>query len=111
MKKILRPSFTKSDLIEEVSTQYKNLTKEQAKRIVNCIFDSMKNALSEKKRVEIRGFGSFGLKSYDAHQGKNPQTGEMIYIKSKTLPFFRVGKLKNNVTLDSSMSQRENSSE
>lgn len=105
MKKNSRPSFTKSDLIEEVSRRYKNLTKEQAKRAVDGLFDSMKKALSEKKRVEIRGFGSFGLKSYKARPGKNPQTGEVIHIKPKILPFFRVGKFRNHITSDQDESQ------
>ena len=96
-RKSRRPSFTKSDLINEVGKHHKNLTKEQAKCVVNCIFNSMKKALSKKNRVEIRGFGSFGLKKYKARPGKNPQTGEAIHIKSKTLPFFRAGKLKDSV--------------
>ena len=97
MRKTKRLSFTKSDLIEELNAQYRNLTKEQAKCVVSCIFNSMKKAMSKKKRVEIRGFGSFGLKNYDARTGKNPQTGQLIHIDSKTLPFFRMGKIKDYI--------------
>ena len=96
-KKSKTHSFTKSDLIQEVCHQYKDLTKDQAKLIVNCIFNSISSFLSEKKRVEIRGFGSFGLKTYKARFGKNPQTGEVIKIQSKTLPFFKVGKFKQEI--------------
>lgn len=96
-KKVSKPSFTKSDLIQKICDQYNNLTKEQAKRIVNCIFDSISSQLQNKKRVEIRGFGSFGLKKYSARLGKNPQTGEVIQVKSKILPFFKVGKLREGL--------------
>ena len=100
MAKVLRHSFTKSNLIQKVSDKYADLSRDQAKHIVNCIFNAVKRALAEKKRVEIRGFGSFGLKSYSARSGKNPKTGEVIQVESKTLPFFRVGKLKETIKLD-----------
>ena len=96
-----RKSFNKSDLIKVVYKRYKVLNRIQAKRVVQCIFNSITHALSEHKRVEIRGFGTFGLKKHEARTGKNPQTGESIHIKAKRLPFFRVGKLKTNIHTDS----------
>ncbi len=81
-----------------VCKNYKNLTHVQAKRVVQCVFNSMTDAMADKKRVEIRGFGTFGLKSYDARLGKNPQTGETIHVKPKILPFFKVGKLRKNIS-------------
>lgn len=100
MARLDKPSFTKSDLIEELNKKYKNLTRAKAKTVVNCIFNSMINALANRKRVEIRGFGSFGLRSYEARMGKNPQTGESFQVKAKNLPFFKVGKLKAEIKLD-----------
>jgi len=98
-KKNKNISFTKSDLVKEICNEYKDLTNAQAKFVVNCIFNSISSFLSEKKRVEIRGFGSFGLKKYRARDGKNPQTGEVIQIQSKTLPFFKVGKFKQEIAV------------
>lgn len=95
-----RKSFNKSDLTKAVYKRYKELNRTQAKRVVQCIFNSITQALSDHKRVEIRGFGTFGLKSHDARTGKNPQTGESIHIKAKNLPFFRVGKLKKDIHTD-----------
>lgn len=96
-KKLSKSSFTKSDLVQEICNKHKNLTKNQAKLIVHCIFESIANFLKNKQRVEIRGFGSFGLKKYEARLGKNPQTGEIIQVKSKILPFFKIGKLRENI--------------
>jgi integration host factor subunit beta len=42
--------------------------------------------------VEIRGFGSFKVKLYEGYRGRNPKTGEVIEVKPKALPFFKVGK-------------------
>jgi integration host factor subunit beta len=42
--------------------------------------------------VEIRGFGSFLLKGYNAYTGRNPKTGDKVFVPRKELPFFRAGK-------------------
>jgi integration host factor subunit beta len=65
---------------------------EDAARVVNTFFDSMKEALKNGDRIEIRGFGSFKIKEYEGYVGRNPRTGEKVDVKPKRLPFFRVGK-------------------
>jgi integration host factor subunit beta len=58
----------------------------------------MTEALQRGDRIEIRGFGSFTSKSYEAYTGRNPRTGETIHVPAKRLPFFKVGKeLKERV--------------
>jgi integration host factor subunit beta len=52
----------------------------------------MVEALMKGDRIEIRGFGSFVNRSYEAYKGRNPRTGEVIEVKDKKLPFFKVGK-------------------
>jgi len=58
----------------------------------------MEQALAQEDRIEIRGFGSFQVRSYQSYQGRNPRTGESIQVNNKKLPFFKVGKeLKERV--------------
>ena len=83
--------MNKSELVEALSIK-KNLTYKKSEQIVNLIFDSMSQALIDKDRIEIRGFGSFMVKDYKAYMGRNPKTGEVIKVKEKLLPFFKVGK-------------------
>lgn len=86
--------MTKSELIEKVSEQV-DLTKKQTEIIVSEIFNSIKDALSKggsSARVEIRGFGSFKVKSRHSREGRNPKTGEPVMIKSKKVPVFKAGK-------------------
>ena len=83
--------MNKSELVEALSIK-KNLTYKKSEQIVNLIFDSMSQALIDKDRIEIRGFGSFMVKDYKAYMGRNPKTGEVIKVKEKMLPFFKVGK-------------------
>jgi integration host factor subunit beta len=81
----------KSELIQKVAEQ-NNLPKTKVENIVNTIFDSMKKAIVNDERIEIRGFGSFSLRHYDAYTGRNPRTGEAVKVAPKKLPYFKVGK-------------------
>jgi integration host factor subunit beta len=83
--------ITKSDLIEQLSDALK-LPKGKAEAVVNVMFDSMVDALQRGERIEIRGFGSFEVRSYRAYEGRNPRTGEPVHVRPKRLPFFKVGK-------------------
>lgn len=68
------------------------ITPEEARRVIDIMFDMMKQSLREDGRVEIRGFGSFCMKEYNTYQGRNPHTGEAVQVKPKRLPFFKCGK-------------------
>jgi integration host factor subunit beta len=89
--------MNKSELVEKLAERAK-ITKKRAEQVVNLIFEQMTEALQRGERIEIRGFGSFTNKSYDAYTGRNPRTGETIHVPAKKLPFFKVGKeLKERV--------------
>jgi len=83
--------MTKSDLIEKL-TQKTNLTKKKVESVVNTIFDTMFESLVNGDRIEIRGFGSWHVKSYKSYTGRNPKTGSAVSVDEKKLPFFKVGK-------------------
>ena len=91
--------MNKSDLIEALS-KGKDLTKTKAEEVVDLVFSEMTNALVVGDRVEVRGLGSFKVKSYDGYKGRNPKTGRQIKVKPKKLPFFKCGKdLKERVDI------------
>ncbi len=83
--------MTKSDLITLLASK-EDLTEVNAARIVNLIFDGFKDALVKGSRIEIRGFGSFVIREYKSYAGRNPKTGEIVEVKLKRLPYFKVGK-------------------
>lgn len=83
--------MTKSDLIEKISDRT-NLPKKRAEDIVNAFFDSMTDALLEDERIEVRGFGSFSIREYDARTGRNPRTGQKVEVDEKKSVHFKVGK-------------------
>ena len=83
--------MNKSELIEHLSETL-NLPQREATAICNTILERMTEALSDGDSIEIRGFGSFVIKEYEAYEGRNPKTGKKITVQPKKLPFFKVGK-------------------
>ncbi|SFM73222.1 HU family DNA-binding protein [Thermodesulforhabdus norvegica] len=83
--------MTKSQLIEAVA-RAEGITLRMAELAVNVTFEAMEEALIKGDRLEVRGFGSFKVKEYQGYKGRNPKTGEVIEVKPKRLPFFKVGK-------------------
>ncbi len=53
--------MTKSELIARLATRYSQLVAKDAEFTVKMILDAMTQSLVKGQRIEIRGFGSFGL--------------------------------------------------
>jgi integration host factor subunit beta len=88
------------DIINKLATDI-NVNQKIAKIAVDTIIDSVKKAIINNERVEIRGFGSFTLREYKAYRGRNPKSGETVQVEPKRLPYFKVGKeLKEMVWKD-----------
>lgn len=83
--------MTKAELVDEVARAVQ-LTKKQAESIVNVVFDSIVDSLRGGEKIELRGFGSFRLRSRKSRTGRNPKTGEKVDVPSKKIPYFKPGK-------------------
>ena len=83
--------MTKAELVDEVA-RVVQLTKKQAETIVNIVFDSIVESLRSGQKIELRGFGSFRLRSRKSRTGRNPKTGEKVEVPSKKIPYFKPGK-------------------
>ena len=83
--------MTKSQLVSTLAEEA-GITRLKAETVVNTLFNSISDALIRGDRVEIRGFGSFVNRKYEAYKGRNPRTGAVIDVKQKTVPFFKAGK-------------------
>jgi len=82
----------KSELIEKIAAQNPHLYQRDVELIVNVIFDEIISSLSEGERVELRGFGAFSVKRRPSRVGRNPRTGEQVYVDEKFVPYFKTGK-------------------
>ncbi|TKB73577.1 MAG: integration host factor subunit beta [Nitrospira sp.] len=84
--------MTKAQIIEKVAEQVPTLTKRQAEVLINTMFTSIRNSLHRGDKTEIRGFGSFRLRSRRMKEGRNPKTGATVAVPAKKVPFFKAGK-------------------
>ncbi|MGB8857311.1 MAG: integration host factor subunit beta [Burkholderiales bacterium] len=84
--------MTKSELINLLSLRYPQLVAKDAELAVKTMLDAMSKSLASGERIEIRGFGSFGLNFRPNRTGRNPKTGEKVSVPAKYVPHFKAGK-------------------
>ena len=83
--------MTKAELVEDVA-RAAELTKKDAERLVEIVFESIIDTLNQGEKIELRGFGSFRVRQRGARRGRNPKTGEPVDIPAKRVPYFKPGK-------------------
>lgn len=86
-------TMTKSELIERLSQEQPHLPPRDVEFSVNAVLDHMRRALVAGDRIEIRGFGSIGLRYRMPRTGRNPKTGEAVSVPGKYVPHFKPGRL------------------
>jgi integration host factor subunit beta len=82
----------RSDLIAKLAELHPQLLSKDAELAVKVILDALSATLSRGGRVEIRGFGGFGLNYRPPRQGRNPKTGDKVKVPAKYVPHFKAGK-------------------
>ena len=85
--------MTKSDLIERLVADQIHLPSRDIETSVNAVLEYMSNSLVDGDRIEIRGFGSIGLRFRAPRTGRNPKTGESVSVPGKYVPHFKPGRL------------------
>jgi integration host factor subunit beta len=91
----------KSELIAKLAAENPHLTHRDIERVVGVILERMITALEEGGRVELRGFGAFSVRSRPARNGRNPRTGDSVFVPAKHVPFFKSGKeLRSRLNAD-----------
>jgi len=84
--------MTKSELIEQLARRQGHLAYKDVELAVKSLLEQMSESLSNGRRIEIRGFGSFSLHYRPPRVGRNPKTGESVELKGKHVPHFKPGK-------------------
>lgn len=83
--------MTKADIIDNINSKL-GLTKKDIGKIVDDVFDRMRESILEDDNVKISGFGNFEVKKREARVGRNPTTGEKIVIKPRKVLIFKASK-------------------
>ena len=84
--------MNKQELIGHVA-EVTGLSRGDASRSVEAVFDTISNALKRGDEVRLVGFGNFSVTRRKATTGRNARTGEPMQIKATTQPKFRPGKV------------------
>lgn len=84
--------MNRSDLVSRLAELHPQLQLKDAESAIKVIIDALSNTLSKGGRVEIRGFGSFGLNYKPPRNGRNPKTGAKVSVPAKYVPHFKPGK-------------------
>jgi len=87
----------RSELIDLIKDQSPELDSKEVEKAVDLFFNEIIDSLSSGTRIELRGFGSFSVKSRAPRTARNPRTGEKVEVGSKLLPYFKAGKELNNL--------------
>lgn len=87
--------MTRSDLMAALAVRLAslNLAPEDTEQAVRLLLDSMSQSLTEGRRIEIRGFGSFSIHQRPPRQGRNPRLGTQVTVPTKWVPHFKPGKI------------------
>ncbi len=81
----------KLDIINTVAEKT-GVPKQDAEKVVESLFNAMKDSLAKGNRIELRGFGVFTVKSRKKGIGRNPRTGKEVPIPSGKTIRFKPGK-------------------
>ena len=82
--------MNKSDVIERVASAA-DVGKQQAERVLDAFFDTVRSAVGGNDKVSWPGFGSFSATQRTARTGRNPQTGEPVKIPASRAVKFSAG--------------------
>jgi len=81
-------TMTKAELVEEVYCKV-TLSKKESARLVDQVFDSIKEILESGRKLKISGFGNFVVRRKKSRIGRNPQTNQEIEISARKVLTFK----------------------
>tara|TARA_B100000700_G_C14851039_1_gene763948 strand:+ start:620 stop:898 length:279 start_codon:yes stop_codon:yes gene_type:complete len=84
--------MNKSDLTKKIHNINDLLPVDDIEKSVNLILNYLSETLSNRNRIEIRGFGSFSVRKREERIARNPKTGKTIAVTTKYHPYFRASK-------------------
>lgn len=80
--------MTKAELVEVIAAKT-GVSKKDTGVVVNLILENISRALESSDKVELRGFGSFKVKSRRSRTARNPRSGDSVMVPAKLVPYFK----------------------
>ena len=70
-----------------------DVEQQKVKQIVQMTLDGIVDVLTSEKRIELRNFGVFEVRTRKARKARNPRTGAVVMVPSKQVVTFKAGKI------------------
>lgn len=91
--------MTKADLVKSISEDTGIIRKDVAV-VVDAFLQSVKDSMTQGRHIEIRGFGTFKLKTRKPRMGRNPKTDEKVPVPARTVPTFKFSRDFKTMVID-----------
>jgi integration host factor subunit alpha len=88
--------MTKADIVEQIYEQV-GFSKKESAELVEKVFETIKDTLSQGEKVKISGFGNFVVRPKNARTGRNPQTGQEILLDARRVLTFKPSLVLKNM--------------
>ena len=82
----------RSQLVKRLLNKNPHLIQKDVEKVTSLVLDKIISTLESDGRVEIRGFGSLSVRKRNSKNGRNPRTGESVFVPEKIAPIFKSGK-------------------
>ena len=92
MNKTKQETFKRSDIETSLKKQFPNLSKQEIRKSIDAILDSIIEAVALDEKVEIRGFGTFSKKYIRPRKFINPKTKKISYLGETATLHFKPSK-------------------
>ncbi len=96
-------TITKRAIAERIAKQT-GQTQAVAKEIIQRLLDEMVSELVKGNKLEFRDFGIFEVVLRRSRQGRNPRTGEEVFVPAKRVVSFKMGRRMKQLVADSTPS-------
>ncbi|MDE0104221.1 MAG: HU family DNA-binding protein [Bryobacterales bacterium] len=83
-----RDSLTGARLARHFQAKF-SFTNREAKVVISTVLDAVTSALARGESVQLRGFGTFGVRDRPARSYRNPQTGGTVEVPARRRPYFK----------------------
>jgi integration host factor subunit beta len=94
---VAREKLSKAEIVENIYPQVK-ASKKNIHRIIDLFFDQIKSGLLADRVIELRGLGTFEIRTRKGRKARNPKTGDSVVIHDHGVAHFRPGReLKQKV--------------
>ena len=92
-----REKLSKAEIVENIFPQVK-ISKKNIHRVIDMFFEQIKAGLLADRVIELRGLGTFELRTRKGRKARNPKTGDTVQVRNHGVAHFRPGReLKQKV--------------